>query len=208
MTLEPRHAHARRRTARRGAHDRRVRAAEGAGHASARAALARQADGARARAASTKSSTARSTCRCRGCASWSSPTPPTRVHPDGVGLRLRFRAGRRARQAVTGWKRASSPLLPRSATRAVPLFPRTLLWRTFLLIALLLSPRIAAWLPDLPHLRARAACAPGRTEGRERGEPHARGAGHRATRPCGCELLLELSESEGSRSTRPRPTSS
>ena len=58
------------------------------------------------------------------------------------------------------------------------LWPRSLLWRTLLLIALLLRGafRVAA---DLPGLGARAARAADRAADRERGQPHARRAGHR-----------------------------
>ena len=121
------------------AHHRRVRAAQGAGAASAQAALARQADGARARP------------RVRG------------VRP------LDRRAGLAPAQADRGRPvatRATSRPSGASATSSCPtarrrdeLFPRSLLWRTFLLLAALIARRGRRVVPDLPRLRARAARA-------------------------------------------------
>src|SRR5882672_303989 len=114
----PRHPHARPRRPVDLAHHGRVRAPQGPGHESANAAVSRQADGARARA------------RIRGIRPLDRRPglPPaqarregpraSRLYSDRLGLRLRVRAGRRAAVSLRLW-------------------PRSLLWRTFLLLAAL-----------------------------------------------------------------------
>ena len=82
------------------------------------------------------------------------------LHPDGVGRRLRVRAGRRRAEALTTSRAASAtrtikrssstslserlrpPQTPRLAKKFVAL---SLFWRTFFLLALLLASGVFAW---------------------------------------------------------------
>src|SRR3972149_179064 len=90
-----------------------------------------------------KCSIAPSTCRSRACASWSSPTRRIRCtsRPCGDSATCSCRTARHEpdgppRGRILGAKRQGKPMT---------LFPRTLLWRSFLLISLLMIISVAAW---------------------------------------------------------------
>src|SRR6266850_1158974 len=124
---QPRHAHARARRPVAAAHHGRVRPAQGPRHEPEDASVARQADGARARPRvrgvrplDRRAGLAPAQARREGSGA-------SRVHPDRVGVRLRLRARRPA------------------AMNLPVLWPRSLLWRTFILLAALVVSTTAAW---------------------------------------------------------------
>ena len=87
------------------------------------------------------------------------PDPPTRATSRrcGASATSSCRTAPRPDRLEEG---VVARLLPRSATRAVPLFPRTLLWRTFLLIAALILAAVAAYFQIFRTYERGAACAP------------------------------------------------
>src|SRR2546427_196000 len=125
---QPRDAHARARRPVDVAHHGRIRAAQGPGHQPEDAAVARQTDGARARPRirsvrplDRRPDLAPPQARREG-------SRASRLHPDRVGVRLRLRARR-----------------PAAIMSAMVLWPRSLLWRTFILLAALVVATMAAW---------------------------------------------------------------
>src|SRR5438445_330869 len=125
---QPRDTHARARRPVDVAHHGRIRAAQGPGHEPEDAAVARQTDGARARPRirsvrplDRRPDLAPPQARREG-------SRASRLHPDRVGVRLRLRARR-----------------PAAIMSAMVLWPRSLLWRTFILLAALVLSTTAAW---------------------------------------------------------------
>src|SRR6266853_1004445 len=121
---QPRDAHARARRPVDVAHHGGIRPAQGAGHEPENAPVARQIDGARARP---RIRSVRPFDRRAGVAPAEARREgprESRLHPDRVGVRLRLRARRPA---------------------AMTLWPRSLLWRTFILLAALVVATTAAW---------------------------------------------------------------
>src|SRR6266851_139235 len=121
---QPRHEDARARRPVDVAHHGRIRPAQGPGHEPEDAPLARQIDGARA---GPRIRSVRSFDRRPGVAPAQARREGSRescLYPDRVGVRLRLRARRPA---------------------AMTLWPRSLLWRTFILLAALVVATTAAW---------------------------------------------------------------
>src|SRR6266853_1061394 len=124
---QPRDAHARTRRPVDVAHHGRVRPAQGPRHEPADTPVARQADGARAgprirsvRPLDRRPGLAPAQARREG-------SRASRLHPDRVGVRLRLRA-----------RRPAAMILP-------VLWPRSLLWRTFILLAVLVIVTTVGW---------------------------------------------------------------
>src|SRR5260221_3586480 len=121
---QPRDADARARRPVDVAHHGGIRPAQGAGHEPADAPVARQTDGARARP---RIRSVRPFDRRPGVAPAQARREGARescLHPDRVGVRLRLRARRPA---------------------AMTLWPRSLLWRTFILLAVLVIVTTVGW---------------------------------------------------------------
>src|SRR5882762_3012017 len=124
---QPRDAHARARRPVDVAHHGRVRAAQGPGDQPEDAAVARQTDGARARP---RIRSVRPLDRRPDLAppqAHGEGSRASRLYPDRVGVRLRLRARRPA------------------TMKSMVLWPRSLLWRTFILLAALVVATTAAW---------------------------------------------------------------
>src|SRR5260370_5139623 len=124
---QPRNAHAGARRPVDFAHYGRIRPAQGPGHESEDASVARQIDGARARPRirgvrplDRRAGVAPAQARREG-------SPASRLHPPPLVCRLRLRARRPHAMKAMAW------------------FPRSLLWRTFILLAALVLATTVAW---------------------------------------------------------------
>ncbi len=89
------------------------------------------------------------------------------------------------------------------------LLPRTLLWRTFLLVAPA-DAAVGRWpgSPSMPSIRARAARHADGADGGERGQSHPRRAGDRRSRTSAATCCWICPSAKASASTRPRTTTS